>query len=312
MSTAPTPQNEETHDPTHPETIDARSMALINAGRILESITSRFVSIKRENGGDEALVISLNRDGTVRVNAEISQEVRRQQLAPQRLREKVLFEDAGSLAEWVNRFKTAGTVIFADPPSSQARGVVVAIADYSADRQHADWNRQRATISCELTSEVSLWLDKVYTQEDFADLVDDVSDRLTDKELFAVSTELPTANQLLGMTRDLQVSETKVQKVKVDPRSGLVDVRSEQGASAITTIYPAFGVLARVFPGLQPVALTIRLRLVKRGTEYMFGVSVMRWQEVLAAEFKKLCDALHEKTGVPVWQGTAPPETPVS
>lgn len=289
---------------------EAAARALVEAGALSTDLSKRVTHI---TDGHEEVVLATGADGEVKVLAPATSAVRRSLSAPRAARGHLLFTRVADLAEFVRTFKQPGTVIFAAPPTSStlirdrypdsiAPGFT-AVIDHSAGMESLAWNRFRGEVRCITSKEVAAW-SKSYSQTDFADLIDDWADRV-------VPDGDATAENLLHMASDLEIDEHRVLKVTRDPKTRLFSAQLKEGATAKTTIYPRFKIQLPIIEGRDPVEVDIRLKLAKKGNDFVFEVGIHQLEDHINREFKTMGDELAKATEVPVWQGVAPAEMAV-
>jgi uncharacterized protein YfdQ (DUF2303 family) len=119
---------------------------------------------------------------------------------PRRVRQNVTLLDAGSFIDYVNRFKSADSLIFSNVTESNA--TFTAILDYHKMDLTADYCAHRASFTTQPTPEWSVWLKSnrvPMSQVDFATWLED------NLKLFVTSADeaSPSAAELLELVRTL-------------------------------------------------------------------------------------------------------------
>jgi len=119
---------------------------------------------------------------------------------PRRVRQSVALLDAGSFIDYVNRFKSADSLIFSNVTESNA--TFTAILDYHKKDLTADYCAHRASFTTQPTPEWATWLkaNRVpMSQVDFATWLED------NLKLFVTGPDeaSPTAAELLELVRTL-------------------------------------------------------------------------------------------------------------
>jgi hypothetical protein len=282
---------------------DEAAKALHAAGIASVSVANRvFV----DRLGFEPMAIAIDKDNNPVMQSTLTSNLRRAEATPKVARQSLKLARIEDLASFVTRFKLSGTVIFAVPPESNLAPYsgFTAVVDYSQDSTKLGWNRHRAFVGCNLSRQVREWNGQKYSQEDFAELVDKWADLVVE----CPGAPDATAANLLQMANDLEMEETRVIKVKRDPKTRLLQVQLKEGAAAHTTVYPRFCVKMPIFDGRPERTVEIRLKLEKQGGGFGFHVDIHNLDRLVAEEFAGMAAELTKATeGVPVWQG-APPE----
>lgn len=283
---------------------DEAAKALHAAGIATVSVENRVFVNK---SGLEPVAIVIDKENNAGVQSALTSYLRRAEATPRAARQSLKLARVEDLASFVIRFKLPGTVIFAVSPeakSLQTPSGFTAVIDYSQDSTMLYWNRHRAFVGCNLSQQVREWNAHTYSQDDFAELVDKWAD------LVAECPGAPdaTAANLLQMANDLEMEETRVVKVRRDPKTRLFQVQLKEGAAAHTTVYPRFCVKMPIFDGRPVRSVEIRLKLEKQGGGFGFHVDIHNLDRLVAEEFAEMAAELTKATeGTPVWQG-APPE----
>lgn len=257
--------------------------------------------------GLEPVALVVDKDASPFMSGPITNYLRRAEATPRVARQSLKLARVEDLASFVIRFKLPGTVIFAVSPeakSLQTPSGFTAVIDYSQDSITLGWNRHRAFVGCNLSQQVREWNARIYSQDEFAELVDKWADLVVE----CPGAPDATAANLLQMANDLEMEETRVIKVKRDPKTRLFQVQLKEGAAAHTTVYPRFCVKMPIFDGRPERTVEIRLKLEKQGGGFGFHVDIHNLDRLVAEEFAEMAAELTKVTeGVPVWQG-APPE----
>ena len=283
---------------------DEAAKALHAAGISSVSVANR-VCVDRS--GVEPVAIAVDKDGQPCALNSLSAWLRRAEANPKVARQSLKLGRVEDLAHFVTRFKLSGTVIFAVPPDAKhlsPSSGFTAVVDYSQDSTLPGWNRHRAFVGCDLSQQVREWNGRLYHQDAFAELVDKWADLVVE----CPGVPDATAANLLQMANDLEMEETRVIKVRRDPKTRLFQVQLKEGAAAHTTVYPRFCVKMPIFDGRPERTVEIRLKLEKQGGGFGFHVDIHNLDRLVAEEFAGMAAELTKATeGVPVWQG-APPE----
>lgn len=283
---------------------DEAAKALHAAGIATVSVENRVFVNK---SGLEPVAIVIDKENNAGVQSALTSYLRRAEATPRVARQSLKLARVEDLASFVIRFKLPGTVIFAVSPeakSLQTPSGFTAVIDYSQDSTMLCWNRHRAFVGCNLSQQVREWNARIYSQDEFAELVDKWADLVVE----CPGAPDATAANLLQMANDLEMEETRVIKVKRDPKTRLLQVQLKEGAATSTTVYPRFCVKMPIFDGRPERTVEIRLKLEKQGGGFGFHVDIHNLDRLVAEEFAEMAAELTKATeGVPVWQG-APPE----
>lgn len=287
---------------------DTAAQSLVAAGHNLVSCGERF---HLDDKTFEPVALAIDEDGQPIVHGSATQQLRKAQLQPKVARQSLRLSRVEDLALFVGRFKLSGTVVFAVSPLSQtartatASSGFTAVIDYSENSGALGWNRHRAFVPCLLSKEAAAF-GKSYSQDAFADLIDQWAGKVVPLENVKEAVDATAAN-LLQMANDLEIEESRVLKVTRDPKTRLFKAQMKDGAEAKTTIYPRFGVRLPVIEGRPERNVEIRLKLVKNGGEYQFSLCIHDLDRLVGEEFASMAKELADSAQVPVWQG-APPE----
>lgn len=283
---------------------DEAAKALHAAGISSVSVENRVVVNK---SGLEPVAFVIDQNNNPVMQGVFTTRLRQAEATPKVARQSLKLARVEDLASFVTRFKIPGTVVFAVSPeakSLQAMSGFTAVIDYSQDSITLGWNRHRAFVGCDLSQQVKEWNGRSYSQDAFAELVDKWADRVVE----CPGSPDATAANLLQMANDLELEETRVVKVKRDPKTRLFQVQFKEGTEAKTTVYPRFCIRLPVFDGRVERTVEIRLKLEKEGGEFRFRTDIHNLDRLVAEEFAGMAAELTKATeGVPVWQG-APPE----
>ena len=283
---------------------DEAAKALHAAGISSVSVENRVVVNK---SGLEPVAFVIDQNNNPVMQSTLTSNLRRAEATPKVARQSLKLARVADLASFVTRFKLSGTVIFAVPPDAKHLSTssgFTAVIDYSQDSITLGWNRHRAFVGCDLSQQVREWNGRTYHQDLFAELVDKWADLVVE----CPGAPDATAANLLQMANDLEMEETRVIKVKRDPKTRLLQVQLKEGAATSTTVYPRFCVKMPIFDGRPERTVEIRLKLEKQGGGFGFHVDIHNLDRLVAEEFAEMAAELTKATeGVPVWQG-APPE----
>ena len=287
---------------------DEAAKALHAAGISSVSVENRVVVNK---SGLEPVAFVIDQNNNPVMQGVFTTRLRQAEATPKVARQSLKLARVEDLASFVTRFKIPGTVVFAVSPEAKSLQTMsgfmagfTAVIDYSQDSITLGWNRHRAFVGCDLSQQVKEWNGRTYHQDLFAELVDKWADLVVE----CPGVPDATAANLLQMANDLEMEETRVIKVRRDPKTRLFQVQLKEGAATHTTVYPRFCVKLPIFDGRPERTVEIRLKLEKQGGGFGFHVDIHNLDRLVAEEFAEMATELTKATeGVPVWQG-APPE----
>ncbi len=215
--------------------------------------------------------------------------------APAFVDQLVNIDQAASLIEYVNRFKTPETVIFADTDELE----VHAIIDYhKPSNEGAGLAEHRAVLKLSHSTEWQTWSavsGRMYDQKAFAKMIDINSDDIA----------IPTGAELLEQVLDLEMTSTVTVQRKLE-RSGSDRGQGGTGRKVEGTVLPAFFVLAiPVFSGELPVEVRAQTldSLDANSGKISLGLQLVRTRIVVEREVARISEAIATSTGVPVVMG---------
>lgn len=204
-------------------------------------------------------------------------------------------DQAASLADYVNRFKTEETVIFANLDDLQ---IVAAIDYHAAASAKPGLVEHRAVLELGHSAEWETWTavsGRMYDQKAFARLLDINSDDIAN----------PAAASLLEMVMDLEMT-TQVSVARKLESSG--SSRGASGAQRQTsgTVLPSFFTLhIPVFTGEPPVdikAMTKDHFDTEKG-KISLGLELVRPRIIIEGELARIARTIATATSVPVIMG---------
>lgn len=211
--------------------------------------------------------------------------------------QQVTVQTLDSLVEYVNKFKSADTLLFADIQQS----VIVAALDYHSTQQ-AERLAHSATMRLEFSEEWSTWSginDKLMKQLDFARFIEENS----------ADIKVPNAAELLECCRDLQAARSanfkKAIRTNTDHENfefaENTDLRAKNGVEVPTK----FELDIPVYFGERNVPLQAFLRWNLQGEGLVLGVKLHRAEHVRQALFKEIVLGASDRTNCPAVYGKA-------
>lgn len=217
-------------------------------------------------------------------------------LVPTRIRQGVTLQTVDSLVDYVDRFKTDDTILFANINTSS----ISALIDYHAP-DHSAHVDHKATMSLPFSEEWQTWkaIDgKLMDQLAFARFIEEN----------AVDVVAPTGADLLEVCRDLQaVRKVDFRKaVRTNTDNENFEYSDETTAKSGGVEVPSkFELRLPVYFGGETVALGAFLRWKLEEGSLKLGVALHRAEHVRQAVFKQIVTEAGARTERPVVFGTA-------
>lgn len=237
---------------------------------------------------------------------------------PERLKGKAKLETLASLIAHVNRFKDAGSAVFAhvgDKPW------LFAIYDYNEGPQAPRFGGHVAEYMFPLSREWAAWMaidGKPMEQGAFAAWIEDhAADVVVPTipqaagavdALRAVEITPGTPTQILTLSRgiDVRVESNVVNRVSL-PTGGqrLVFDESIKGAAGEPLDVPGgFVIAVPLFDGGGHYALPVRLRLRVEKGRVLWSIAILRASDVLRDAVTAAAEEVRAATGLPLFYGT--------
>jgi uncharacterized protein YfdQ (DUF2303 family) len=229
---------------------------------------------------------------------EISDEQGLQVTTPRYIKQSVTLQTQDSLVDYVNRFKTDETSLFADIAANS----IVALVDYHGKGEPAHV-AHRATLTLPYSEEWRLWTEvsgKLKAQLDFARFLEEN----------AADIRVPSAGELLDACRDLQVRR-KVNFIKaVRTSSDNENFEYSEETSATTKrgdleLPTRFVLGLPIYFGEPETELHAFLRWRLDEGSLTLGIQLHRVEHVRQSVFKQIVLAVGERTACPVVFGKA-------
>jgi uncharacterized protein YfdQ (DUF2303 family) len=229
---------------------------------------------------------------------------RREQLTPPgEIRPKPAFIDqivnidqVSSLIDYVNRFKTPETVIFADLDELE---IAAAVDYHQSGSGGAGYNEHHAVLKLSHSAEWDTWKaisGRLYDQKAFARMIDINSDDIVQ----------PTGADLLEMVMDVEMATTVSVARKLESTGSS---RGKQDMSRVTTgtkLPPFFILSIPVFTGEARVdvrALTLDSQDGNSG-KVSLGLELVRTRIIIEDELARIARNIAVATDVPVMMGS--------
>jgi uncharacterized protein YfdQ (DUF2303 family) len=222
---------------------------------------------------------------------EISDEHSLQVTLPRYIKQAVTLQTRDSLVEYVNRFKGADTVLFADI----AANAIVATVDYHA-KDKAAHVAHKAVLTLPFSEEWGLWnaiSGKLKPQLEFARFLEENG----------ADVQAPDAAELLEACRDLQahrkVNFTKAVRTSSDNENFEYTDETKATTKAGIELPTKFKLGLPVYFGEPDTELFAFLRWRLDGGALTLGIQLHRAEHVRQAVFKQIVAGVVERTGCP-------------
>jgi uncharacterized protein YfdQ (DUF2303 family) len=254
-----------------------------------------------------ALVPSILTDAWGRQHAFIPaglQGFRREDITPKRsvkidpafIDQLVNIDQADSLVEYVNRFKTDDTVILADLDELQ----IWAIIDYhKAKSSGPGLNEHHAILTLTHSAEWETWTSisgRMYDQKAFSRMIDINSDDIIQ----------PAAAELLEQVMDLEMSTSVSVKRKLEATGSSRGTGNVARQTTGTVLPPFFILSIPVFTGEPKVdvrAMTLDSQDGNSG-KISLGLELVRTRIIIETELARMARNIASATSVPVMMGS--------
>lgn len=216
---------------------------------------------------------------------------------PDRIRQAVTLQTAQSLGDYLERFKTDASVLFANIDADQIVGAI----DYH-NPSRADLVQHRATLNLPFSTEWGLWTaidGKMMSQLDFARFLDENKDDISS----------PRGADLVEIVKDMIAVETANTKASVRINSDNVDFTfaastdARSGTGGQLEVPKEFELRIPVYFGEAPVPMVARLRWKNAADGVQFGVVLLRKENARQDEFKRVVAEVSATAKLPVYYG---------
>lgn len=232
-----------------------------------------------------------------------------------------------SLIEHANRFKDAGSILFADDDRNAPS--ITSIIDYhpagAADEVTARFGRHRATFNFPLSDEWKAWSKANKAVMKMATFAEFVEERIIDvlhlipeedelsfdlqKFINACGGEaiIATPQKLVELSRGLKVNEESVVKEVVNLNTGegqiLFQAQHSDGSGQPLRVPSLFLIAIPVFRNGPLYRLAARLRYRKTNEGIIFWYDLWRADRVFDHAFKEGCQRAQDETELPLLFG---------
>ncbi len=268
------------------------------AGLQAADVENRTLVFDAEECAGKVPVALLNPGQQLTVLDEVIAMWHSQQPAPQRRKGISKLFDLESFLAYLERMKGPNSVVWANPKVFALQ----AQFDYhpaGPDHTQAAWGEHGADYTCPRSPEWTFWTQgdgRDFSQDEFAQLVEDHFEEIRGGDGFPASTEL------LEMARDLRIHSKGTFERKVDPVTGqFAMVAKEEHETTSTKIHRAFRLGLRVFDGGDVYAVEARVRFRIHNGKPTFSYALYRRVEIERDAFNAVVTKVREK--LPVFLG---------
>lgn len=229
--------------------------------------------------------------------------------APTAIRGRVEFHDGASFSEYVNRFKDAGTTVFAD----RTKLAFAAVLDYhvahptDSDPTEPRWGRHRAGYAIQLTDEWKEWagangkeMNQLAFSSWFEDRIPDILE--------------PAGAVIVELSRSFEAKKDVQFSGRINPDVGSVSLLYTEDVSGVpregSIMLPrTFKLSIEPFQGAEKVTIDARIRFRVTDGKVMLRYELVRYKHVLEDAFnEELADITAQLgEGTVILAGTEPP-----
>lgn len=273
--------------------------AAIEAGEAAAQIDDR---VTERNG----IPIGLESErGKIRVLSDVLAAADERAEAPRRRKGSATHQELDSFIAHVNRFKDAGSVVWADAQNTK----LTAVLNYHPAGEAAPrWNDHRSIYACPLSRQWLLWIgrnEKPMGQEEFGQFVEDNMADLANPGAEPEDADLPPPAKVLEVARTLIVRTKGEFSRTLNPTSGEFSlVNKLENESTSTKIPRAFLLQLPVFEAGTPYRVEARLRFSMADGKPRFAFALYQIDVIKRDAFGEVRQQVVEGTGLPVFVGT--------
>lgn len=279
------------------DTRDALTAAF-EAGKAAQDAGARICTLTDADG--RKVFVQLDAAGDVAVLENVRDAMQAQRSGPVRRAGISKHLELESFIAYLNRFKQAPSVVWADPSAFR----VLAVLDYhpeGAVPTDAGWCGHRATYECPRSRQWKDWTaqDGVeHRQEAFGEFIEQHLDDTIAVEGY------PSGLQMLEIARYLVVHSKGVYERRIDPVTGTgMLVCKDEHEESSTKIPRAFNIAIPVFEAGTPYRVECRIRFSMRNGVPLFAFSMHQRADIERDAFMAVRTEVQEKTALPVFAG---------
>lgn len=219
---------------------------------------------------------------------------------PTYIKEVVTVQTAASLVDYIERFKTDNTVVFADIDSDMIEAVIDYHSDGSVKAPVAGITSHRASLELKKSQAWSIWnhaSGSMARQAEFAKFIEENSEDILS----------PAGADLLEMVLDLEKTKN-IRVVRKMRTAGSDDGASDHSIDTGGTELPSiFHLMIPVYFGEAPVAVKAFTRDALSNDKIItIGIKLARTEMIRQGEFLRISKAIADATGVTMIAGSIP------
>lgn len=213
---------------------------------------------------------------------------------PTYIKQNVEVQTKDSLVEYLDRFKTDNTVVFANIDSNSIEAVI----DYHSAKNEPQITSHRAVLDLKYSTPWATWMavqGRMYRQADFAKFIEENSEDIVS----------PTGATLLEMVLDLEKSKS----IRIVRKMRSAGSDAGEGGSTIevngTELPNVFSLAIPVYFGEASVPVRAFTRDELSNDKIItIGFKLARTEMIRQAEFLRISTEIAEATGVPMIAGS--------
>lgn len=221
-------------------------------------------------------------------------------IVPRRASGRVLFDEPGSLIDYVNRHKTEATTLVGNRDDN---AIVAVLNDHAGQPEGVPgWRDHVARLDLRVASDWEDWYGKDRTamnQVTFAELIEDHLPNIQE----------PDGATMLELAQTFEVTQTvsfRSQRMLGNGQEQLTyvqDQTEQAGAGGDITVPRSFTLGVQVYEGMPTYKVTARLRNKLREGKLTITYLIDRPEDVLAQAFDDVRGLIHDGVSLPVWSG---------
>jgi uncharacterized protein YfdQ (DUF2303 family) len=277
--------------------------AAIDAGKQLGNVNDKVYDVQADGGA--AVPVGLVPHGMkLEVLTEAVRLSRKLADAPQRIAGKAEHQELDSFIAHLNRFKGAGSVVWAD----NNRVSLTAVVNY-ADRDKPAWGDHRSVYSCPLSREWGIWTanaGRPFSQDDFAEFLESHLPDIVGPGQGDDEKSYPQPIVLVQLARMLRIHVKSTYERSTNPTTGDCSLvaKTEQDEAQSTRVPPVFLIGIPVFEAGAKYRIEARLRLQLTDKKPLFSFILDQVEATKRDAFGEVRERVAKETGLPVFAGS--------